>query len=411
MKILILGGGYSQLNAIIRAREAGHTVIVSDYCEDAPGRALAHFSETVSTFDIPGNIVVAKKYGVNGVLTLGTDQPVYTAARVAQELGLPSFIPAATALAVTNKKVMKSILRQRGLPTPRFTFLKPGFTPRELGDFKFPIVIKPVDSQGQRGVFKLKSLEEVRQYLPLSLDCSRENVILAEEFYENGEITVSGWVDEGQARIISVTDRLSFQRGPHIGISHGHNFPSRFLKTHYREIKGLTEGVVEAFAIFQGPIYFQFLVGNEGVKVNEISCRIGGAYEDELLPAVTGIDIFAMLLDGSLGRKPELSLLQGYELMDNPYVAAIPLVFAQPGRIESLADPREITGLPGVIQARFNVVPGQVLPEISNATQRVGYMIITAQDNKTLQKRVKTAFAAYRIMDESGKNLVISQYP
>lgn len=409
MKILILGGGPSQVNAIKRAREAGHTVIVTDYYEDAPGRAMAHYSETVSTFDIPGNIAAAKKYGVDGVLTLGTDQPVYTTARVAQELGLPSFITVSTALAVTNKRVMKTALREKGLSTAKFIFLKQDFSSAELEDFEFPLVIKPVDSQGQRGVFKLKSLEELRKYLPLSLRYSREDVILAEEFYENGEITVSGWVDEGVARIITVTDRLSFQIGPHLGISHGHRFPSRFLQSHYREIKDLTQAAAETLDITAGPIYFQFLVGNEGVKVNEVSCRLGGAYEDELLPAVTGIDILGLLLEGSLGRNLDLTLLRRYEVLDNPFTAAVPLIFARPGRIKILADTREITALPGVVQARFSVVPGQILPEISNATQRVGYMIITAADQETLRQRVQTAMAACRILDDDGNNLVISR--
>ena len=91
MKLLILGAGNAQLNAIFRAKERGHTVIVSDYYANPPGKAIADYHEQVSTFDVEGNIAVAKKYEIDGIMALGTDQPVYTVAVVAQRLKLPAF--------------------------------------------------------------------------------------------------------------------------------------------------------------------------------------------------------------------------------------------------------------------------------------------------------------------------------
>jgi len=307
MKLLVLGGGSSQLELIKRAKAQGHAVYVSDYLEDAPGKALAHEAFSMSTFDVAGNLQLARRLGVDGIVTVGTDQPVYTAARVAQELGLPSFISADTALAVTNKRIMKGILQERGISTPRFTFLTESFSEAEIEGLQAPLVLKPVDSQGQRGVYYLENKTEIRGYLPLTLSHSREKAALLEEYYENGEITVSGWVDEGQALLISITDRISFRSGPSLGICNAHHFPSRFLASHYEEIKNTTQRVVEGFGIRNGPIYFQFLVGREGVKVNEISCRLGGAYEDQFIPAFTGIDLLGLVLDGSLGQKPDPS--------------------------------------------------------------------------------------------------------
>src|SRR5690554_584074 len=107
MRLQILGGGNNQLNAIKRAGEKGHEVVLIDYYENAPGRKYAKYNELVSTFDVDKNIEVAKKYSIDGIMTLGTDQPIYTAARVASELNLPSFLDVPTAKAVTNKKVMK----------------------------------------------------------------------------------------------------------------------------------------------------------------------------------------------------------------------------------------------------------------------------------------------------------------
>lgn len=408
MRILILGGGSSQLNAISRAREKGLTVIVSDYYKDAPGKAIAHYAELVSTFDVKESIKIAKKHNVDGVLTLGTDQPVYTAACIARELNLPSPISVETALAVTNKKVMKTAFMEGGIPTPNFIFLKPGFADRELKALKFPVVMKPLDSQGQRGVYRLETPDEVRKYLPDSLSHSRLEEVIVEEYYENGEITVSGWVDENVPHLLTITDRISFQNYPHLGICNAHSFPSRFLKSHYDEIVELTRNIVRVFGISNGPIYFQMLVGREGIKANEISCRLGGAYEDEFIPYLTGIDLLDLLLDLALGRKLDLSGLKEYDLKNNPKKVLVPLIFARPGKVQRIPDPEVIKKEPGVLQAQIFVGPGQVIPEMINATQRAGYMII-AGDEKNLSDRVKNAFDLYVVENEFKENLIIRE--
>src|SRR5690554_6384278 len=107
MRLQILGGGNNQLNAIKRANEKGHEVVLIDYFENAPGREYAKYNEVVSTFDVEGNIEVAKKYSIDGIMTLGTDQPIYTAASVTSELNLPCSLHVTIAKAVTNKKLMK----------------------------------------------------------------------------------------------------------------------------------------------------------------------------------------------------------------------------------------------------------------------------------------------------------------
>jgi hypothetical protein len=115
-RLLVLGGSNSQLNAILRAREKGHTVIVTDYLDDAPGKKFSSFSEMISTFAAEGCLEVARKHEIDGVLTLGTDQPVLTCARIAQELGIPSFLDVETARSVTYKKVMKTKLKPMESP-------------------------------------------------------------------------------------------------------------------------------------------------------------------------------------------------------------------------------------------------------------------------------------------------------
>lgn len=408
MKLLILGAGHCQVNAIVKAKKKGHTVIVSDYYENPPGKKFCDYKELASTFDIEGNIQVAKKYDIDGILTLGTDQPVYTAAEVAEKLNLPGFLDTVTAKKVTNKREMKKLFRENSIPTVNFTLLKKDFDNDELTDIKFPVVIKPLDSQGQRGVYKLNSTDEIRNHFEEVLSYSREEEILVEEYYQNGEITVTGWVENDNVYILTVTDRVTHDNLPHIGICTAHNFPSKYLKAYFNEINEITEKIVHCFKIHNGPIYFQMLVGREGLKVNEIACRLGGAYEDEFIPLLTGVDILNMLIESSLGNEVDYTKLKNYNLADNNKLLSIQLLFAKPGKIKSLGDMEEIKKLPGVHEAKFNFKSGHVIGEMTNATERVGYVIIQGDTVEELNENVDSVFNNLKILDENDNNLIIN---
>ncbi|MTI70655.1 MAG: ATP-grasp domain-containing protein [Firmicutes bacterium] len=407
MKLLILGGGNNQINAIKRGNEKGITTIVSDYYKEPPGKKISNFGELVSTFDVEGNIKVAKKHDIDGIMTLGTDQPIYTVAKVANELQLPTFLNVDTAKAVTNKKVMKKIFKENNIPTVNYALINKNFKKEELKNLKFPVVIKPIDSQGQRGIYKLNSIDDIKEKILDTLNYSREDIALVEEYYESEEITVSGWVHKGTPHIILVTDRVTFNNNEHIGICLAHDFPSKHLDNYHKDIEKITKKIVKAFNINEGPIYFQMLIGKKGIKVNEIACRIGGAYEDQLIPLLTGIDILDMVIDYSLGKKIDYTKLKRYDLLKNNKKASVQLFFARPGKIKSLSDLKEIKNLPGVIEAKFNFKAGDELKKIVNATARAGYMIILGKDEKNLARNINRAFENLKMYDNNDNNLVI----
>lgn len=407
MKLLILGAGHIQENAIRRAKALGYTVIVSDYYSDPPGKAWADYHEPVSTFDIEKNIAVGLKYQIDGVMTLGTDQPVYTAACVAERLKLPSLLTVTTAKAVTNKKVMKQTFKAIGIPTANFRIIAENFSEQELAGLRFPVVVKPLDSQGQRGVYKLQSVPEIREVFQDVLSYSREQEILVEEYYPSSEITVSGWVREGELFLISVVDRISFESRRHIGICTAHHFPSQFLTTHYAEIKTISERIVSGFQIRNGPIYFQMLIGNDGIKVNEIACRIGGAYEDIYLHRATGIDLLEMLIRSSLNEPVNFQPLTDYDLLANEKRLSVEMFFAKPCEIWTQTDRESLESLPGIVRAGFNFKPGDRIPEISNATQRAGYFIAEGETDAVLRENIERAYAKLGIYDSKGDNQLL----
>ncbi len=416
MKILVLGGGKAQLSIIKKAKKMGHQVIVSDYYEDAPGKELADFSTNTSTFDIEGNIKAAKNYDADAVLTIGTDQPVYTAAAVNEELNLPNFLSLETAKAVTNKKIMKNTFQKNNIPSVKYKIIAEDFADKDLKDFSFPVVVKPLDSQGQRGVFKLNSISEIRKRFAEVLQFSRENEILVEEYYQSEEITLSGWVIDSELNILTITDRITHQNKEHIGICSAHVFPSQFLQDYYAEIKKISDEIVKSFTIKDGPVYFQLLIGENGVKVNEIACRIGGAYEAFFIPYLTGVDILELMINLSLGKEKYSAALKAnqkqfknYDILENNKWLSVQLFFAEAGKIAEITEEAELKSLPEVHWAGLNFDKGDEIAEIENATERAGYFIVSADSKSKLKNKIKNVYDKLKIYNAKGENLIIRE--
>jgi biotin carboxylase len=411
MLLHMLGGGPGQIKTVRRIRELGHQVLVSDYYPDAPAKKYANYSTNVSTFDREGILAVSREYKIDGILTAGTDQPVLTAAETAAAMGLPSFITPETALAVTNKRVMKPLMEKAGIPANSFILIAPddehiGSLIDRVG-LSYPLVIKPVDSQGQRGVVRVDSEQNLVQAAQYAARFTRDSVILAEEYYPSDEITVSGWVCSGTVKLFSITDRITLDNLPHIGVCHAHRYPSCYHVTYREEIAAVTQAIADGFSINSGPIYIQMLIGLQGIRVNEVACRIGGAYEDEAIPRLTGISITDLLIAGTMGDTAGASSLIPDDADLFSDLCAVLLLFAKPCSSVLVSPFSYLAKLPGVCCGAYHLTDGAPTGDQENATQRAGYVVITAESADSLEKRVQTVYDQVGLTGVDGSPLVI----
>lgn len=398
--LLILGGSNCQASAFRLAKKRGYQTVLFDYLPAPPAAALADRHVRASTFDVGVCLREAEKLSLSGVMTLGTDQPVYTAARIAQELGLPSFLNVDTAFAVTNKAEMKRRFTEAGIPAVPYCLAKKQAV-KNL-PFTGPVVLKPTDSQGQRGVLRAESVGEAARLAPQTLAYSREETLICEKYYPSDEITVSAWVTGGQAHILTVTDRRTFPHERHIGVCAAHCFPSRGARGHEAEIRRLTQAVTDAFLIPAGPLYIQMLIGAEGVKVNEVACRIGGAFEDVFIPEVTGFDILGAVMDAAMG----LPVCPPPQTAPRGCVREL-MLFTTRGRIAELAPLEALRGLPFVLDAGYSFSVGQQIPPFEHAGARLGYAVLWAEDEETMAVQLAAFYRAFYVKDAQGTDLLL----
>ena len=407
MRILMVGGGSNQIIPIKRIKEMGFEVVVSDYNETSPGKKFADYPVKADAFSVEETLEAAKKYNVDGIMTSGTDQPVYIVSKVAEALNLNTFINSKVAKNVTNKKYMKKIFYENKIKTAKYMIIDKNVNKNDFLKFKFPVVLKPLDSQGQRGIFKLDSYEDIVKKLDETLSFSRENEAIVEEYYESDEITISGWVNNGELKILTITDRVTFEDKDKIGICVSHEFPSIHFKEHGKEIIEISEKITNLFQITNGPIYYQFLIGNEGIFVNEIACRIGGAYEDIFIKMITGVDILEKVILGSIGNDSEDLNFQKYNLYENKNFLSVQLFFAEQGKIEKLEFDKNMID-DGIVEAfGYNFKVGDEIGKIVNATQRAGFFIVKGSNESEIINKINKGYDLIKIIDDKGKNLII----
>jgi len=405
-RILMVGAGSCQLSAIRRIKELGYEVVAADYNPWTEAKEMADFQVLADTFDDEAILMAAKNYAVDGIMTTGTDQPVLVVAKTVEAMGLPGFIGTETALLVTNKKFMKRKFMEHGIATAKFALVKKDFMPAELEGMNPPFVVKPIDSQGQRGIFKVQGIQEIRDCFDEARRHSRSEEILVEEFYENEEITLSGWVTQGKVNIFTVTDRVSFSSDSHIGVCIAHDHPSKHLPRYRDEIVALTQKICRVFSIAEGPIYFQFLVGDNGILVNEIACRLGGAYEDITIPLATGIDALKLNIEGSIDRAYDRTWAEKFRFEPEKVCYTTQLFFCRPGIIAAMTPLKVVKKLPFVIDAGYNVHEGDFLKPIENAAQRAGFVILTGKDSGELKENLRHLSEVLRIENEQEENLI-----
>uniref|UniRef100_UPI004056CB76 ATP-grasp domain-containing protein n=1 Tax=Candidatus Electrothrix sp. TaxID=2170559 RepID=UPI004056CB76 len=166
----------------------------------------------------------------------------------------------------------------------------------------FPAIIKPADSQGQRGVYLVKNRKEASQMLPESLSASRNREAIIEELIQGPEISVHVFVIDSELKLFIPSDRHVWE-GPAVGLPAGHVMPSRFLsRADLSMVKQLVQSCIQSLGITNGPLYFQMKICPEhGPKIIEIAPRLDGCHMWRLVEFCTGVNLIKACFDSLSG--------------------------------------------------------------------------------------------------------------
>ncbi|MCM8710187.1 ATP-grasp domain-containing protein [Clostridium sp. SYSU_GA19001] len=285
-KILILGTGNAQVDIIEYCKEAGFEVHACSYTTGGSGEKLVDKFELINIIDIDGVEKYVKDNNIDYVYSAGSDVAMPTACIVSERLGLPHFVSSKTALLCNTKNELRKYLKLDFEGNIKFQEIT------NINDeihLEFPLIMKPVDSQGQRGVTRINSLDEFKEKFESSMKHSRVKRLIVEEYIEGPEISVNSYSINNEVVFSLISDRIVFSDLPG-GIIHKHLIPTSIESKEIKNsIEDLVKRVLEKLEIKNGPAYFQIKMKN-GIepKLIEVTPRLDGCHMWRLIKKYTG---------------------------------------------------------------------------------------------------------------------------
>ncbi|MFK7696949.1 ATP-grasp domain-containing protein [Paenibacillus sp. HJGM_3] len=373
-KIMILGASQLQLPAITRAIELGYHVIVVDKDIDAVGRNFADEFYAISTNDIESVVAKAKELHIDGIMTLATDFPMRTVAMVGQELGLLTITPD-TAIVATDKARMRERLKSCGVPIPAFytanSFLEYKSACKAIDGKK---IVKPADSSGSRGVYLLTDINEIEKAYKYSKSYSRSGELVIEEYMKGPEVSVETITINNITHVIAITDKQT--SGSPYFVEIGHSIQSTLHEDIKEEIKDIAIKAVNALGIDNGAAHVEVIVTDHGAKVVELGARLGGDnITSHLVPLATGVNMVEACIFLALGGIPDITPKFNRS-------SAIKFISSTNGKIKSIDGVENVKKIKGIIEVCITKGEGDVVNELTNSSDRIGFIIAEADTAK-----------------------------
>lgn len=303
-RLLLLGAMQMHLPIIQRAKERGIYVITCDYLPENEGHKLADEAHFDSTTDLPAVLKLAQQTQANGIMTFNSDPAALTAAYVAEQLNLPGSGYTAVEI-MSEKDKFRAFLAQHNFPVPRFAqYTSLERLTADLPNYHFPIMLKPVDSSGSKGVVRIDSPQDIPACFENALSFSRSKRIIVEEFIDplGAQLHGDAFVKDGKIEFIYLGDH-HFDATINNLVPISTTFPSVHLTADIKRVEEEVQRFISAVGFRQGGINIEARISaiNGKVYLIEVGPRNGGNFTPIVIQHATGFDFMEACLNCALG--------------------------------------------------------------------------------------------------------------
>jgi len=391
-KLMLLAAGPEQVPLIMAAKQCGVYTIVVDEDPTRPGMRLADKPVVLSILNETRCVELARIERIDGVATTALSLGIRTLGAIAEELGLPG-LRRWSAYLTTDKIAMRQRLAEVGLPSPAFRVATdiPSAL-QAIEDLSLPVIFKPPDGSGSRGVRWVQSVAEVPTAYQAAVAAVRspERVgqVLVEKFVEGRDFGSEGFLIGETLRIVSIREMMLTPYPYRQEI--GYLYPTRLALQEVERIHNYLRAAALALGLRDTAFHADFKVDKTGQPVLiEMGARLPGyGLAVDFIPHATGIDLFRGLIDIALGRPLNLP-----EPKQNPTV----MLFFQfkPGKLKTEINLDDVLEKPGIVCVRCNLKPGDTILPITDGSSAIrnGYVVTTGKTVAEAEYRAQEVVA------------------
>ena len=403
-KAIVLGGTHDHIQLINQLKERGYYTILADYLDHPPAKMYADEFAQKSILNKGDILELAIEKDASLVIATCIDQAFETSAYVSEKLSLPCHVSFETALNLTNKKYMKTKMVEIGIPTSNFSVFKERREVFDIGKLNYPLVIKPVDANSSKGVFKIEREEQLDSFFYVSKSFSKTGEVIIEEFVEGKELSVDVFIRNGETTILMITENVKSKINKH-SFTIIESYYNKGVEEELKDnIKIIANNIAKAFNIKNGPLLIQCIYNENQnqISVIEFSSRIGGGSKHLYIRTITGFDILSVFIDSILGSNIEkVNVKSQYTLGKIKYLYTHPGVISEFQNFEVLKQTK-------VLFEYFTYkTPGSNVEEALKSTDRCAGILIVSNEKNDFVLKEEIALSKLKVLNEKGENFLL----
>lgn len=382
-KIMVLGGSRYALPVIKAAHELGLYVITCDYLPDNIAHKYSDEYCNISIIDKEKTLEAAERLQIDGIMSFACDPGVVTAAYVAEKMGLPNVGPYESVCILQNKGKFRQFLSDHGFRVPiakGYTDIEVALNEKDM--YNWPVIVKPTDSAGSKGVTRVDKPEQLRPSIEYALSFSHSDEFIIEDF-----ITQRGYSSDtdsfsvdGELKFVSFNSQRFDSEAKNPYTPAAYSWPSSMTEKNQYELRSEIQRLIKLLHMKTAVYNIETRESLDGVPyIMELSPRGGGNRLSECLRYATGVDMITNMVKYSVGLPMD-------EITQQPYDgcwAEIVLHSDKPGVFDSLWISDEI--LENVIERDLWVEKGDQVGGFTAANEAIGTLILRFENDDKMQ--------------------------
>lgn len=373
-KLMLLGGMRYLVPVIEAAHKLGVYVITCDYLPNNIAHKYSDEYCNVSILEKDKVLEKAKELKIDGILSFACDPGVVTAAYVAEKMGLPSSGPYESVEILQNKGKFRKFLTENNFNVPvakQYTDIETALNDIEM--FNWPVIVKPTDSAGSKGVTKVVKKSELRDAINYALKFSHSNEFIIEDFLEKiGDSSdCDSFSVDGELKFVSFSAQKFDENCENPYTPAAFTWPASISKEHQEELTNEIQRLLKLLDMKNSIYNIETRECTNGkAYIMECSPRGGGNRLAEMIRYMTGVDMITNIVKSALGM--ELDVIEQKELKDN--WAEIILHSEKEGTFEKLWISEEISS--NIVENDLWIETGTHVGGFSGANEAIGTMVL-----------------------------------
>lgn len=411
-RLLILGGMRISCEIVRKAKEMGVFVGVTDYNppEKSPAKQIADISHMVSTTDVDAIVALIKEEKYDGVFTGFVDILLPFYAEICKKAGLPALATKEQYDIYIDKKKYKKMLGKYGIPVPK-EFIVSSIHDERIALIRYPVVVKPADSSGARGIQVCKAEFELEAAMKDAIEFSRTGSVIIEEFLNGPEATVFWMMQDGEPYFIGMGNRHveNNQEEGVIALPVGYTYPSVHTGKYIETMVPSMSKMLKDTGIKNGLLFLQCIIDDGTPKVYDLGLRLTGSLEYHMFEQTNGFNPLEMMIRFALtGSEGDTISKKIDPYLKGRYGWNVSFLM-KPGVIDKIIGYERIKHISGVIDA---VIAHDIGEEITindrGLLKQICCRVIGCSDTiDDMHDAVTMITSSYHVLDEKGDDLLL----